>query len=69
MKFKTNARCGGCSAIIIESLGKLAPAEDWSLDLQSADKVLSYHGKAPVSAADVIEAVSGCGFNITLLEE
>ncbi len=67
MKFKTNAKCGGCSAAIIDKLSNIAPAEYWSVDLSSPDKVLTYSGNDPVDAEAVMQAVRDAGFQIELL--
>ena len=40
MKFKTNAKCGGCVAAIGAKLNKLVKEDEWSVDLKSPDKVL-----------------------------
>ena len=44
MKFKTNARCEGCKAKILEAVGRKFPNAEWSMDLENADKVLEVHG-------------------------
>lgn len=67
MKFKTNAKCGGCSSAILKALAPIAPASDWEIDLASADRVLTYKGSADINADDVIKAVTGAGFQCSLL--
>ena len=69
MRFKTNARCGGCTAIITEALSALAPKENWTIDLQSPDKILCYTGNTPVDASAVQELVRGAGFKIEQLPD
>ena len=61
MKFKTNAKCGGCSAAIIDALKALAPESEWSVDLASPDKILTYSGSKPLQAAESLAAVQGAG--------
>lgn len=65
MKFKTTAKCGGCSAAIIKAVSALAPARNWSVDLSSADKVLEYKGAVPADedkfAQEVVKAVASVG--------
>ena len=58
-KFKTNAKCGGCVAQIAESLNKILPREQWDIDLNSADKILSVTSN---QSDAVIKAVSDAGF-------
>lgn len=62
MKFKTNAKCGGCVVAIGSRLNKLMKEEDWSIDLKSVDKVLEV--KADVPAETVMAAVKEAGFKV-----
>ena len=59
-KFKTNAKCGGCVAKITESLNKILPREQWDIDMNSADKILSVTSEQP--DAVIIKAISDAGF-------
>lgn len=68
LKFRTNARCAGCSAAIAKALSSLAPATEWEIDLASPDRILTYSGAAPIAADDIMEAVRGAGFKIELLD-
>ena len=65
MKFKTNAKCGGCEAAIGFKLNQLINSSDWSLDLSSPDKVLTV--AADVSAEMIMDAVKDAGFTIEKL--
>ena len=47
MKFKTNAKCGGCVAAIGAKLNKLVKEDEWSVDLKSPDKVLEVTADVP----------------------
>lgn len=60
MKFKTNAKCGGCVAAIGSQLNKLVKDNEWSIDLKSPDKVLEV--TADVPADKIIAAVADAGF-------
>ena len=60
MKFKTNAKCGGCVAAIGAKLNKLVKEDEWSVDLKSPDKVLEV--TADVPADKIIAAVTDAGF-------
>lgn len=44
MQFKTNAKCAGCSTAILNGVRSRFPNAQWSLDLESTDKVLECHG-------------------------
>ena len=44
MKFKTNAKCAGCSGAILGAVRSRFPNAEWSLDLENIDKVLECNG-------------------------
>ena len=56
IKFKTNAKCGGCVAAI----NTLMASDDWSIDLADPNKVLEV--KVDLAPAIVIAAVKEAGF-------
>lgn len=60
MKFKTNAKCGGCEAAMRMKLHNVIEDNQWTLDLHSPDKVLEV--TADVSPKQIIEAVADAGF-------
>lgn len=60
MKFKTNAKCGGCVAAIGAKLNKVVKENEWSIDLKSPDKVLEVTANVPVDT--VVAAVTEAGF-------
>lgn len=65
MRFKTNAKCGGCIAAIGEKLNKLVKAEDWSIDLKSTDRTLTI--TTDLSAETILAAVREAGFKASAL--
>lgn len=67
LKFKTNARCGGCRAAILGALSGLAPESEWDMDLSSPDKVLAYTGSKPLDPEAVMGIVRDTGFEISQL--
>lgn len=64
MKFSTNAKCMGCSTAILNAVKSKFPNDEWSLDLQSADKILECHGVPYDSekAAQIIKTIEETGF-------
>lgn len=64
MKFSTNAKCAGCKAAILEGMKSKFSDAQWSLELDSADKVLEVHGlpENPETAAKVEAAIAETGF-------
>jgi hypothetical protein len=71
MKFSTNAKCGGCKAAIINGLQEKFPDARWSLDLESADKVLEVDGlpENAGTAARVEAAIAETGFKGSWLRQ
>ncbi len=64
MKFKTNAKCAGCSSAILGAVRSKFPNQEWSLDLSTEDKVLENHGVPDDSeqAAQVVKTIEETGF-------
>lgn len=64
MKFSTNARCAGCSTAILNAMNEKFPNAKWSLDLDSADKILESHGIPDNAdeAARVLKTLEETGF-------
>ena len=60
IKFKTNAKSGGCVAAIGAKLNTLMASDDWSIDLADPNKVLEV--KVDLAPAIVIAAVKEAGF-------
>ncbi len=65
MKFRTNAKCSGCVAAIGSKLEGLVDKNDWSVDLNSPDRVLTVNADVPAEA--VIAAVKEAGLKAALL--
>ena len=66
MKFKTNAKCGGCVAAIGKELDKIMAPDEWSIDLSSAERILTV--TADVDAGDVLQQVAAAGFKAEVIE-
>lgn len=71
MKFKTNARCAGCKARILEAMNNKFPNAQWDMDLEDADKVLEVHGipENTESAAEVVKTLEETGFKGSWLQQ
>ena len=59
-KFKTNAKCGGCVARIGDALNKIVPAESWSIDLNTPEKVLTVTSER--ADEEIIRTVQQAGY-------
>lgn len=64
-KFKTSAKCMGCVNAIAAKLNNVVSQENWSIDLNSPDRVLTVKSDAP--DGDIVKAVTEAGFKIEKL--
>nr|WKN37864.1 heavy-metal-associated domain-containing protein [Tunicatimonas sp. TK19036] len=62
LKYKTNINCGGCVATVTPFLDKLQGVQQWEVDTQNPDKVLTVNGEDLQDAA-IRQAVEEAGFN------
>ena len=60
LKFKTNIKCGGCIATVTPFLNGDENIENWQVDLESADRILTV--ETIHSADEVTELVKKAGY-------
>lgn len=65
LKFRTNAKCGGCVARIGEALGKVVPEGKWSIDLSTPERVLTV--ETDLSAEEIVRIVTEAGYKAEIL--
>ena len=65
-RFKTTAKCAGCVKAIGEKLSQALADSEWSIDLASADKVLTVTAEEPDDER-IEELVRSAGFKIEKL--
>ena len=63
LKFKTNINCGGCVQTVTPFLNAETSIENWQVDTNTADKVLTVEGNQ-VQAQKVVETVEKAGYKI-----
>jgi len=66
LKFKTTLKCGGCEEKVTPGLNAIDEIEEWDVDLDSADKILTVFATKNVEDK-IIEAVEKVGFEIEKL--
>jgi len=59
--YKTNINCGMCLSTVTPHLNKLESINDWSVDLQSKDRLLTVTSDN-LNHEEVIRAVDAAGF-------
>ncbi len=64
--FKTSLKCNGCIKAITPGLERIAEIKQWSVDLESADKVLEVDSNEDISV-QVIDSVKKAGYDISRL--
>jgi copper chaperone len=63
IQFKTTIMCNGCLEKVTPQLNNTQGIENWSVDLQNPDKILTVEGRN-TNEEDVIAAVKKVGFQI-----
>lgn len=63
--FRTNINCGGCVSAVTPIFAKLDHIEEWSVDTNHPDKLLTVSTKEEASAVEKV--ISEAGFEISLL--
>lgn len=61
VKFKTNIKCSGCIAKATPFLNEVVGAENWEVDTENPDKVLTIVAEG-ISAEQVKKAVENAGY-------
>jgi copper chaperone len=61
LKFKTNIKCSGCVAQVTPELDKTVGKENWAVDVQNPDKILTITADE-ATVAEVADAVARAGF-------
>lgn len=62
LKFKTNIKCGACVANVTPKLNEFLGADNWEVDVQNPEKILTVSPKDNSSAEEVIKAVKEAGY-------
>lgn len=61
LKFKTNINCGGCIKAVTPSLNAEQSIEEWNVNIEDPDKVLTVKGDN-LTEETVTNAVKKAGF-------
>lgn len=61
LKFKTNINCSACVAKVTPFLNRKEGIDAWSVDTDSADKILSIETQR-LTAEDIVKTVQRTGF-------
>ena len=61
VQFKTNIKCSGCIASVTPALNELVGQDNWEVDLQSPDKILTITTEQP-DKQEIKQAVEKAGY-------
>jgi copper chaperone len=67
LKFKTTLKCGGCEEKITPGLNAIDEIEEWDVDLESEDKILTVTATKNIKEK-IIKAVEKLGFEISKMD-
>lgn len=62
IKFKTTIKCSGCVATVTPGLNETVGANNWQVDLQSPDRVLTVSTNDTNKEKDVIKKLEEAGY-------
>ena len=60
-QFKTNIKCSGCIATVTPVLNQLVGEDNWEVDLQSPDKILTVSTEQ-AGKQEIKEAIEKAGY-------
>jgi copper chaperone len=63
LKFKTNIKCSGCIATVTPFLNKTVGENNWQVDIQAPEKVLTVNTNDTAKEAEVIRSLQEAGYN------
>lgn len=66
IKFKTNIKCAGCIAKNTPFLNEAVGEDNWEVDVQSLDKILTVVTEDKIPSETVIKAVKDAGYTAVL---
>jgi copper chaperone len=67
LKFKTNIKCGGCIATVTPHLNAMAGLEEWNVDTDVADKVLTATVESENLKEEIVETLKKAGYQAELI--
>ena len=62
LKFTTNIKCSGCIATVTPFLNKTVGENNWQVDLQAPEKVLTVQTTDKEKETEVIESLQEAGY-------
>lgn len=67
LKFKTNIKCSGCIAAVTPHLNNLSEIENWEVDTQNPDKILTINSKSQINSEEIVTTLEKAGYKAETL--
>jgi copper chaperone len=62
LKFKTTIKCSGCVAAVTPVLDEKVGKDNWQVDIESPEKILTISPGAPINEAQLVRAIEATGY-------
>jgi copper chaperone CopZ len=62
VKFNTNIKCSGCIATVTPFLNEAVGAQNWNVDLQTPEKILTVNTDNKEKETEVIKKLQEAGY-------
>jgi copper chaperone CopZ len=62
LKFKTSIKCSGCIAAVTPALNEKLGENNWNIELQTPEKVLTVATEQPVKAEEIVTVMQNAGY-------
>ena len=62
LQFKTNIKCSGCIAKSTPYLNEAIGEDNWEIDVQNPNKILTVATETPIEGQKVIQAIENAGY-------
>jgi len=67
LKFRTTIKCSGCLGKVTPFLNEAVGEDNWEVDIEQPEKILSVIPETETSAEQVIKAVQEAGYKAELM--
>ncbi len=67
LKFKTTIKCSGCLEKVTPYLNETAGEDNWEVDIQTPEKILTVATDKDITEQEIVKAVVEAGYKIEKL--
>ena len=62
LRFKTTIKCSGCLGKVTPFINKAAGEDNWEVDIENPDNILTVVPETGITGNDIIKAVEEAGY-------